>query len=347
MDTNPQESPYQEQPALQTQAIEQAQVTPTVTELAQPVIDPQPVNPKKSHRSILYLLIALLFLAIGVGTGWFLFSRDSTGTTQTKTTSTKKTAATVQSTAALQPEDVTNKIRDNLASKYTIMDSTAGVKLKSDQLLIYSDKNSASYKVSGYDFYNYYTSGSRLSITSYYTDGMKQPTTFETDIQTRVAAVYTSFGLTKTDTYSSESASDNIAVYTGKGLVCTIDNPASAMGENIASCGLLSKYETAAANAQSFVKVLPNTTTTTVVGEAQISDSKTAGYQKATLSVSDLKEIGGHAALFYRKGSGSWQYFTGTQSELGCEEYNTTDLKNAYRGEACWDTTTNKDSTVQ
>ena len=55
--------------------------------------------------------------------------------------------------------------------------------------------------------------------------------------------------------------------------------------------------------------------------------------------------LGGGAGLFYRTSpEAEWQFFTGTQSELECSDYNTDDLKKAYLGDECWD---NGPSTVQ
>ena len=61
-----------------------------------------------------------------------------------------------------------------------------------------------------------------------------------------------------------------------------------------------------------------------------IKDSQVAPYQ--------IIEAGGgnFAALFYRVSPDSdWQYFRGAQSIIGCEYYDTQDIKNAFAGELC------------
>lgn len=71
----------------------------------------------------------------------------------------------------------------------------------------------------------------------------------------------------------------------------------------------------------------------------KITDSEYKPYQNTWIG------IGGGAGLFYRTSpEAEWQFFTGTQSELECSDYNTDDLKKAYLGEPCWD---NGQSTVQ
>ena len=40
---------------------------------------------------------------------------------------------------------------------------------------------------------------------------------------------------------------------------------------------------------------------------------------------------------FYRKTDGEWVYLTGTQQGIGCDTYNTDELKEAFEGQTCWD----------
>lgn len=61
-----------------------------------------------------------------------------------------------------------------------------------------------------------------------------------------------------------------------------------------------------------------------------IKNSKNAPYQTMTGGI--LGAVG----LWYRVSpEAAWQWFRGTQAVLGCEEYNTDDLKRAYEGEKC------------
>lgn len=64
-------------------------------------------------------------------------------------------------------------------------------------------------------------------------------------------------------------------------------------------------------------------------------------YGYYTLGVGAIEDVdfetGGFMALFYKKGStGDWRYFTGTQAELECSEYSSTELKQAYAGDECF-----------
>lgn len=74
----------------------------------------------------------------------------------------------------------------------------------------------------------------------------------------------------------------------------------------------------------------------TLFERASILDGKTTGYKRATVSYGDIfAPVGGGAALFYATPDGSWHFLAGTQEELACTQYTTSDAKKAYAGEAC------------
>lgn len=303
---------------------------------------------KKKHRGLLYVFVIIIVLGLGVSTGWFLAKDVSTDKPQ-KTAATKTASGNISVTkkaeTALQPEDVTAKIKTALAAKYTLLDADTVTTLQNGQVSVRTVSTSPAYQTDGYDFYNNYDGGSTLYLSGYSTATMPLPSASEVAIRGKIVTVYSDLGLTRVISYGpSESSTD---VYTGRGLVCTVDDGAAAINPSTASCGLLSHYKEAAAKAKPFASVLPDLTATTVLSNLKISDSKVSGYQKATLSRSDLNEVGGGMAIFYRKGTGSWIYFRGTQEIIDCTAYNTTDLKNAFMGDSCYDSTSNKESTVQ
>ncbi len=72
-----------------------------------------------------------------------------------------------------------------------------------------------------------------------------------------------------------------------------------------------------------------------VMKDHKIIDSEVSPYQRWTVSGFDA------AALFYRVSPTSeWKFFTYTQAELDCDDYNTDDLKKAYAGEQCYNAAT-------
>lgn len=75
---------------------------------------------------------------------------------------------------------------------------------------------------------------------------------------------------------------------------------------------------------------------------SNIKNSSVSPYQRLTANGA------GAALLFYRVSPNSeWQFFTATQAELLCSDYDTNDLKNAFAGERCWDSAASQESKVQ
>lgn len=64
-----------------------------------------------------------------------------------------------------------------------------------------------------------------------------------------------------------------------------------------------------------------------------ITKNSAGTYERITVSFDDS------VGLFYRKTGGEWKYFTGTQAGISCSAYNTSELKEAYAGEKCYEGT--------
>jgi hypothetical protein len=71
------------------------------------------------------------------------------------------------------------------------------------------------------------------------------------------------------------------------------------------------------------------------LGYPKIADSVTTGYKTAEAELYSEARPTGAVGLFYQTPDDAWHYFMGTQQTIGCESYNTTDLKEAFLGEAC------------
>lgn len=72
----------------------------------------------------------------------------------------------------------------------------------------------------------------------------------------------------------------------------------------------------------------------------KIKKNPAGTYEKITVGFADA------VALFYRKVGGEWKFFTAAQSAITCDTYNTAELKEAYKGEKCWDESSSKDVTL-
>jgi hypothetical protein len=172
------------------------------------------------------------------------------------------------------------------------------------------------------------------------------PRKVDTTIRTEVADTFKGFGLTKTGTYGNKGDSTEADVYTGKGLICTIEAPASSTSSTGASCGRIDAYKEAAAKTKPIASVIPKVEQSTVFIGLKITDSKVSGYQKAQVGQGSIDGGGGSIAILYKKNNDAWVHFTNTQTGIPCSAYNTTDLRNAFKGEECYGAN-DQPSTVQ
>lgn len=100
------------------------------------------------------------------------------------------------------------------------------------------------------------------------------------------------------------------------------------------------KFATQLSNAY-YAKVNSYPLTIYVAGRT-IKDSSVSPYQTLQVGTDNA------AGLFYRVSpDAEWQFFTSTQAELECSEYNTDDIRKAYAGDKCYDEATMTDKTVQ
>lgn len=69
----------------------------------------------------------------------------------------------------------------------------------------------------------------------------------------------------------------------------------------------------------------------------KVQVSQTEGYQIAKASITGIDMIGGVQAQFYKKSSDSeWSYFAAPHQSAPCSNYDTEDLRAAFKGEPCY-----------
>ena len=311
-------------------------VNTTQETTAQVPVPPQPSVAPKSHkkRNIFISVVgAIILLTAGVGLGYVLFGGELFPQ------STQKDSVTEQQNSNITPDDVVSRIKEKYASEYTLLDIDENNQPKSGELSVRLSKQSPIYKAEGYDFYTNYSNGSTIEFVPYNSNPTSDdlPLAESVAIRNVVAGIYLGFGLEKQDVAEGQrfdkSAGD---VYLGNGLICTIEHPSEMISSNRASCGLISAYSEAAGSVKPFVDALPDATETTFLINVVISDSETPGFQKATATRGDAQSIGSAAALFYRKEGGEWMHFVDTQEIIACSEYDTEDLKSAFKGDECY-----------
>lgn len=312
--------------------------------------NPQPVvtNQPKKRRVLPWIVGSIAGLILGAVIGYFATSFIMTSkSSQEPATNNSQSAEPPAS--VLQPEDVTKKIKDTYGADYTLLNIDENNQPKEGEMSIRLEKGAPAYKAAGYDFYTTYDSGSTLYLMPHDVIDGDLPSAQSVAIRKKIVDIYTEFGLEKTTSHGKAEDSTLVNVYEGKGLICTIEDTDSGTSSNTASCGRLDAYPAAAALAKPFVDALPDDRkdTSLFLGTPAVTTSSVTGYQHASAGESSVEGVGGGIALFWKKDGGEWTFFTGTQNLLPCTSFNTVDLKNAFKGEACYDTAADTQSKVE
>ena len=88
--------------------------------------------------------------------------------------------------------------------------------------------------------------------------------------------------------------------------------------------------------------IYPNSGVTNITMQSKGGDYyliRAVGYDKGS-------KVGGQPISFYRLPDGMWHYDERLQGAPDCADFNTVDLKRAYSGESCYDSSSNTSSTV-
>lgn len=300
-------------------------------EAAQQVLQPE----KKANRRPLMILAIIILLGL-VGYGVYAWQNNRVAQESSKQVEVKKVAV-----IQLKPEDVNAKIKSELAKQYAVLDAEKNNQPATGQVSIRSDKASPSYKVAGYMFYTDYSGGSSIYVVT--APGAKYEPIKQTDKQVRqqIIDTYTSLGLKKIASRGAVSDGTASSDYEGKGVICVAYDVDNSSSDSSSICGLISAYPKSAATAKPLYEALPDKSDTTILSNVRIADSLVSGYQHAGAGIGYVHAFGGAYALFYKKGNNSWVYFKSTQEAIPCSDYSTADLRNAFKGEKCYDAATN------
>ena len=294
---------------------------------------------KKGFGIVEILIIAAAVVLIA-GLGWLFvsvyFAPNNETTADDKATSKQDTLA---------PRDVTATIKAHLEKEYTLLDIEGNNQPKKGELSIREDAFAPPYLADGFNYYTTHKNGSSLFIVTPQAGDTELPSAVDKQIRQDAAAIFHLLGLTSIETREDTAGASTTNVYAGKGLVCTIDTPDAAVGASEASCGVIASYADTADALQPIVSTLEYTDGTTVFSGEE-KQSETDGYSMAEISVGNIRGGGGAVALLWKKDDGDWQLFKYVQQLLSCEEYNTDDLRAAFSGHDCYDTSSEKTVTV-
>lgn len=327
-------------------AASQSPVEPVVPETPQPFdIEPPTQNtpttppvtpnvPKKHGKRVLLIILIIVLLVIVAGLTVYALKYSKPEVKPVKQAQTTSSTNTDPDPA----KTLVDNAKKQIADKYSANNPNLKITRK--------DKDaSPEYKPAGIEFYLSDNIGSSLLIDTTGND------TLSKQIISTIADYLTSQSLTG----KTVSAWDE---YQNDAVICTtsVKTDKDFSEPLFLSCANKSAYDAPAASLQPFVNALRTSSaapvefrsdTVALAGPVVIKDSRTSGYQTASVGVNSYPlPAGGSEGMFYRK-SGDWQFFAATQGELPCSAYNTDDLKNAYAGEPCGDASGNASSTVQ
>jgi hypothetical protein len=201
-------------------------------------------------------------------------------------------------------------------------------------------------KVAGY---NYFT-----QIDSSHVKGVEAsvPYTDSAIATAKIAKALKEKQFTESIIEAGSSDSEYVAHYTNSDVVCgvtatkTANNPT---GKHMvaAACANMNDYSVTAHAQKPFYDAYPNKPTDTstnilFVGAPTLSPSQTAGYQTANLMTGGVLQDGTEAtgsftSMFYQTPDKKWHFFKSAEDTLPCSDYVNDDVKKAYAGAQCLD----------
>jgi len=146
--------------------------------------------------------------------------------------------------------------------------------------------------------------------------------------------VLTKNKIVRKDDYYANARQD---YYVSDNIVCSLYNTKVSHTQYVLSCAnkeWISDEDETLANALIAAYNEKADTDVDYVFEANAEkiETKDGGYQTIRVSFEDS------AALFYRKSAESeWEYFKSTQGVMPCADYDSEDLRAAYKGDSCYD----------
>jgi len=287
---------------------------------------------KERHiiRNLFITLFALAFLAAAGYVGWLLVRPLEPGKENAPQTTTPSTPAITA--AALVAE-----IKPDMIGEATeTVPNGSGTPAPAFSLPVYQPKN-FEFSVRPSEGSGFSSYGAQSTITA-------DLRTIETALKDK--------GLTQTVLDPGSDVGMYAADFQSDDVICLITDqkPASFTQRFITSIGCADKesYVASAKALQPYFDVYKaesgNATGDLLLGNPTVKVSATAGYTTTTIGISgaDYGSFGGFGALFYTTPDKKIHFFLGTQNVVGCDRYNTPDLKKAYLGESCYEQNNDK-----
>lgn len=302
-------------------------------------------NERQKRRSrpfltILLLVIVVLLAAAGGALGYKYYRASSTKPASEPSTVKHKPTEVSSKSAAELITELKMKLHGTVVP--TTIDLETGVAMTDDHYGAYS---APAERVDGYDFYTTPKSISGVTVA-----------TNDTEVSQADYHIATDFLDSQNMNVVSSNFDENNLItisFDGTNTSCSLSTTKNSQKQGNTQlhigCADMSAYHTATQTASPLYESLPgaqkkpglrlNVTT--------ITASKTKGYQIGSANTADLfAPMGGVRALFYQTPEKQWHYFASYQDQPLCSDFNATDLKKAFLGYPCVDSSTQKPSTV-
>lgn len=335
------------------------------TDIENTINEPQPVQTyKNEHRSknkkkLLIILLITIALLIAAGTGaYYILNKDEKNGSKV---SDKSKVVEKEKVASFTPQNAIDAVKAKIELKYPQV-LPEDSELSGDQIYYKVSDIAPYWKVPGVKFYaNYEGMGaSGLEIYTAY-DPADYNKVRGTEIINAIQESLTEKGFVEsTDNAYSQEYSARTAFVKGDVLCLTssLDESSLYNPPYAISCGNISKYTSeldiykeSKPFADAYLLINKSMPEGSILSFSSERVSATRGYKTANVTMSSaISSVGGAIALYYKKDGGDWIFFKATQDSLMCEDYNTIDLKSAFKYEPCMqkDATDNYvESTVQ
>ena len=287
---------------------------------------------KERHiiRKLFFTLFALAFLAAAGYVGWLLVRPLEPGKENAPQTTTS-------STPAITAAALITEIKSDMTGEATeTVPNGSGTPAPAFSAPVYQPKD-FEFSVRSSESSGFSSYGAQSTITA-------DLRTIETALKDK--------GLVQTVLDKGSDAGMYAANYQSDDIVCLVTDtkPATVSQRFIATIGCADKdnYVASAKALQPYYDVYKaesgNATGSLVLDDPTIKVSATPGYTTTSIGISgaDYGSVGGFGALFYTTPDKKIHFFLGTQNVVGCDRYNTPDLKKAYLGESCYDKNNDK-----
>lgn len=306
-----------------------------------PITFSHPAKKPRSDKAVLIGVIAVLLVIIAVLAVWLITrphketaahnaAADTRNSKQSKATSARE--LNDQITVALEKLKATSQPALNVTAITPQVDPTSSY--------------GPAYKVPGADYYVMDLNGYGANISDARHDADINAALNKAALGV-ITNTFDANGLKKTDSLQNLLR----YVYQSSTIICSVNSDYQNTTPIGYSCADTASYKPASETVAPFAKAYAagsnQALSDAVFSSAKITDSKTPGYQTASLSISMYDASGGAMAMFYKNADGDWHYFTSVQGALQCSAYNSVELRQAYAGETCGDTDTATTSTVK